>query len=55
MMSFFRNLNGNCKHNKITIVSPGRNLLNQDNTSQFFSIIAGKRMSFTSSPSYIFK
>ncbi len=50
MMSFFRNLNGNCKHNKITIVSPGRNLLNQDNTSQFFSIIAGKRMSFASSP-----
>lgn len=47
-MSFFRNLNGNYKHNKLTIVSPGRNLLNQDNTSQFFSIIAGKRMSFTS-------
>ncbi len=47
-MSFFRYLNGNYKHNKKNIVSPGRNLFNQDNTSQFFSIIAGKRMSFTS-------
>lgn len=47
-MSFFRCLKGNYKHNIKTIVSPGRNLFNQDNTSQFFSIIAGKRMSLTS-------
>ena len=45
-MSFFRHLKGNYKHNKKNNVFPGRNLFNQDNTSQFFSIMAGKRMSF---------
>lgn len=48
-MSFFRNLNSNCKHNKKTIVSPGRDLFSQDYTSQFFSIISEKRMSFAPS------
>lgn len=46
MMSSFRNLKNNCKLNKKTLVSPGRNQIFQDNIRQFYFLITEKRMSF---------
>ena len=49
-MSFFRNLNSNCKLLKKTIVSPGKNLLYQNHILKILISITGKRMSFIFSP-----
>ena len=48
-MSFFRILYNNCKLYKKTIVSPGKNLLNQEHILKILTSIFGKRMSLISS------